>query len=344
MRVRATRWLLAVVAVLLAALTLVAPGRSWSTAPVVAQAVGARAALAASMLVVAVLLLLLRRRRRHDARRRERRVLATAVAIALVATAVAHAAVVGARGWGAGSPPDADTERPDEVTVLVVNVHKGGLEVERSELVDIVLDAGVDVIAVPESSSWFRGRLREDLAAAGADFVVFDGGATGSPSYGSALLVRRSLGPYREVATDAPGVVRVTPQTGDGPELAVAHPISPPLLALSPSGLRQMRRWVSELDDVRTLAATMPGGVVLGDMNATIDHAPLADLPGGYVDAADVRGIGGHGTFPSWLPGPLGAAIDHVLLDGDALTATAAALVDVDGTDHRGLIVRLAPR
>jgi len=85
----------------------------------------------------------------------------------------------------------------------------------------------------------------------------------------------------------------------------------------------------------------MPGGVIAGDINATVDHLPLDDLSG-YDDAATIAGIGGYATFPAWLPGSLGATIDHVLVDTAALTVGSAGILGVPRTDHRAVVVRVA--
>ena len=59
-----------------------------------------------------------------------------------------------------------------------------------------------------------------------------------------------------------------------------------------------------------------PVCVLLGDFNATLDHAPLRRLLGtGYRDAADVRGAGFTPTWPyDGKPVP-GVTLDHVLAD-----------------------------
>ena len=81
--------------------------------------------------------------------------------------------------------------------------------------------------------------------------------------------------------------------------------------------------------------------VVGGDFNATPDTAQFRDvLAAGYDDAADQAGAGLTRTYPSdrWFP-PL-IAIDHVLCRG-AATAVRASTVEIDGSDHRALLVHL---
>ena len=44
------------------------------------------------------------------------------------------------------------------------------------------------------------------------------------------------------------------------------------------------------------------------------------------------------------VPGVLGTAIDHVLVDRGRFAVRAGAVVDVPGTDHRAVVVRVAQR
>lgn len=96
-----------------------------------------------------------------------------------------------------------------------------------------------------------------------------------------------------------------------------------------------------------------PGGVVgrLGPRPTARHRAvarrshtivPTGRETGVYTDAGSAAGIGGYGTFPSSLPGELGAAIDHVLVDLTRFSVRAGAVVDVPGTDHRAVVVRIA--
>ncbi len=86
---------------------------------------------------------------------------------------------------------------------------------------------------------------------------------------------------------------------------------------------------------------------VLGDLNATLDHAPLRRLvDAGWRDAVELANGGFLPTWPSHgeyspFPGPV-VAIDHVMVD-DGLTVTEVDTVDIPGTDHRGVVATLAP-
>ena len=76
--------------------------------------------------------------------------------------------------------------------------------------------------------------------------------------------------------------------------------------------------------------------LVVGDLNATLDHATLRAALGGCRSAA--------GAGPAWadrhLPDPaarwLGIQIDHVLVPADAPTSRFEIL-DLPGSDHRAV-------
>ena len=83
--------------------------------------------------------------------------------------------------------------------------------------------------------------------------------------------------------------------------------------------------------------------VIAGDFNATDDHGPMRTLADhGFVSATDITGAGWMPTYPSdggILP-PL-IEIDHVLVNS-RLAALSVSTFRVEGTDHLGLVARLA--
>jgi endonuclease/exonuclease/phosphatase family metal-dependent hydrolase len=82
--------------------------------------------------------------------------------------------------------------------------------------------------------------------------------------------------------------------------------------------------------------------VIAGDFNATDDHLPMRELADhGFVSGADIVGAGWIPTYPSNPIIPPLIEIDHVLVDR-RLTVTSLHRFRVDGTDHRGLIARIA--
>jgi endonuclease/exonuclease/phosphatase (EEP) superfamily protein YafD len=110
----------------------------------------------------------------------------------------------------------------------------------------------------------------------------------------------------------------------------------------SPYAPHQVQHWRTGL--ARQPRATPDGPVrlLVGDFNATLDHAALRDLlRSGYRDAAAVIGRGLVPTWPFAVYGPLPRiTLDHVLADRRVRIRTVAAH-PLPGGDHRALYAEL---
>lgn len=96
--------------------------------------------------------------------------------------------------------------------------------------------------------------------------------------------------------------------------------------------------WNSQqLLELAALAETEPGPLlILGDLNASPADPGIAALrAAGMLPPHD----GAAATWPSWF-GPCGIGIDHALVRGLALGGAEA--IDLPGSDHHGLRVRVA--
>ncbi len=83
--------------------------------------------------------------------------------------------------------------------------------------------------------------------------------------------------------------------------------------------------------------------IVAGDFNAVNDHGPMIELyRDGLTAAGDITGAGWLPTYPAKGPIPPLIGIDHILVN-DQLTATSIHTIEVNGTDHRGLLATIAP-
>ncbi|SEE84740.1 endonuclease/exonuclease/phosphatase family protein [Ruania alba] len=332
---RAFGWVL-VVGIGAAFFATLAPGvLGLSMADGVAQLIAVRPWAAAACLIAALLLTLLAGLVRLLSDGRAPRLVTLALIAAVVAAG--HLGVVLVRGTSDTQPPLAETAQPGDVTVVAVNMLGGSGDTAR--VVDVIAGAGADVVMVPEAGD--TDEMVRALAVAGLTFTVFDG--TGVPlsadPRGTALLVRDTLGEYVPAAASTPGSVHVVPADGTGPTLIAVHPIAPPVF---PGATERMRWWRAEVADAAGLCPQIPGAIVAGDFNATLDHGPMRDL-GTCIDAATKAGVGGVGTWPASLPRLLGTPIDHVLADGAAFSVVRAAVVDITGTDHRAVVARLRP-
>lgn len=280
------------------------------------------------LVAVLLVLLALRRWRRPGSRRP-----GGSVALAGVAVVVAlAAAVVLPRTVPAPPPPPGGTE----LTVLELNAFQGFADVDA--VAELVRRERPDLVVLPEAGERFRGRLAAlvpgyrswtnvppramdvrgitVLAAPRAGDVAF---RTISDPPGSPTDTRY---PWAEVTGGILGPVR----------LGAVHVVSitPGWIGYWPGELALLQRWC---------AAAGPA-LVVGDLNATPDHSAFRAGTAGCADAATERGASLTGTWFAGVPRALGAQIDHVLTRNGP-RARDVAVLDVPGTDHRALLVRL---
>ncbi len=262
------------------------------------------------------------------------------VALALGLVGLVALVDVGARATG--SAPAVGTGGADSaggsVVVLSLNTYKG--QADPDALADLVRDRDPDLVALPEA----RGDLRRRLAArldddqGGSGYRAYSADDTNDAS-GMTVFVRSSFGrptvtqdrsaTFPTIVVDLP---RSAPGVASGLRFVATHPRSP-----RPGGTGSWARDVGGLS--RWCEAGRPT-VVAGDMNSTEDQKVFAEATAECSDAGSLTGDGLTGTWPSWLPGFLGAQIDHVLTAG-GLRPTAFEVVPAAGTDHRAILARI---
>jgi endonuclease/exonuclease/phosphatase (EEP) superfamily protein YafD len=262
------------------------------------------------------------------------------VALALGLVAVVGLVTVGARATGSapavgtGGTASAD----GSVVVLSLNTYKG--QADPDALADLVRDRSPDLVALPEARGDLRRRLasRLDDDQGGSGYRAYSADDTNDAS-GMTVFVRSSFGrptvtqdrsgTFPTIVVDLP---RSAPGVASGLRFVAIHPRSP-----RPGGTGSWARDVAGLS--RWCDAGRPT-VVAGDMNSTEDHRVFADATAQCTDAGSATGDGLTGTWPSWLPGFLGAQIDHVLTAGGP-RPTAFEVVPAAGTDHRAILARI---
>jgi endonuclease/exonuclease/phosphatase (EEP) superfamily protein YafD len=111
-----------------------------------------------------------------------------------------------------------------------------------------------------------------------------------------------------------------------------------------PTPIFDVAAWHDELADAAEIGrgAERPT-LLIGDLNSSYWHPPFRELlDAGFVDAHTAKGSGFSTSWPtnSWIP-PF-VRLDHALTAG-ALVSTDVADFDVPGSDHRGLVVTVAP-
>ena len=130
----------------------------------------------------------------------------------------------------------------------------------------------------------------------------------------------------------------------DALTLLAVHPTAP----VPPAGAST---WRAEHATLLAAAQESGAALVLGDMNATSDHATMrAWRDAGYRDSLEMVNAGWSPTWPSngitpapGLHPPALIQIDHVLV-GPALAVTESSTVEVPGSDHRAVVATIALR
>lgn len=248
--------------------------------------------------------------------------------VALVAT-VSLCAVVAPRAFSDGGR----TAAGPALRVLTVNLMGGSID-ERA-LVALVRRLNVDVLALQELTPAGDADLRASgvhrYLPYAASFPL--PGVSGSAVLSGHPLTATAHRPLRGGAVQARATLDVP---GARPvEVESAHPAAP-------WGRPGMANWYGDLR--AQPPATVDGRlrILLGDFNATLDHAALRRLVNsGYRDAAEVSGTGLRTSWPSdgqRLMAPV--TLDHVLADRRIGVAGARPYL-IAGTDHRAVYAEL---
>lgn len=231
-----------------------------------------------------------------------------------------------AGGAAAGPAPDART-----LTVLALNVKNGSADLER--VAGMIRRLHPDLVSLPESGPRYAAQLRAALEGTGyrvrsaPDGTVADVDAVTvavAPTLGAVRVVAgpRGVFPSLEVSGGALGRLRF-----------VAFHAAAPVPA-------RMDGWVGDLQLLRQWCDAVAPALVAGDFNATLDHSVFRRAISGCRDAAAELGRGLVGTWPSGWPSWLGPQIDHVLTT-EALAPVELRVLEVPGTNHRALVVRI---
>lgn len=259
------------------------------------------------------------------ARRGGRRLPTVGAGVAVVGLAL-HLAWVAP--WYVGTSVAADADAP-ALTVMTSNLLSGAGD--GAALVAAAAEARVDVLAVEELST---GGLAQMEAAGLAELFPYRAGEADPGGVRGTMLFAR------EPITD---VERL--DTEFGCWSASVGDVT--VFALHPVYALDTAQWAAEHATILAAAERLQPDLLLGDLNATLDHAPMRRLEeAGYRDATELSGGGWQPTWPATGSGLRGLVppvlqIDHVLLD-DGWTARRTWTVDIAGTDHRALVAEVA--
>ncbi|MBL0887625.1 endonuclease/exonuclease/phosphatase family protein [Myceligenerans indicum] len=257
---------------------------------------------------------------------------------------------VGAGGFLAGSSflpgehaaTGADLTDPRTLRLMTVNALYGSADAEW--IVGTVRAEEVEILAVQELTP----ELDRELADAGLGELlphqVTGKVETGSPA-GSGLY---SALPLRDERAGESSTFAMPSAVIDAGGLDVrirlVHPVPP-----MPGDTTTWKRELAGLRQV-THADTTPQ-ILLGDFNATYDHASFRDLLGGrFHDAWREKGVGLARTWPEGRSLPvLGTRIpalipvDHVLVDDSMRVGDVRSRI-VPGSDHRAVLSTVVVR
>lgn len=215
--------------------------------------------------------------------------------------------------------------RSADLVVATANLRFG--EGEAGAVVEMVRDDDVDLLALEELTPTAVRALRE----AGLDDLLPYYAVDAQPGVQGTGVWSRSPLTAEPVEGLTSSAWRVRTR---GVTFVAAHPVAP--------GVRDPSLWQEEQDRLTRVLQRIEGpAVLLGDLNATRDHAAVRAYESmGFVDAPDSAGAGILFTFPQGrTPVPV-AAIDHVMARGPV--PVSVSTVVVPGADHRALVVGLS--
>lgn len=222
-------------------------------------------------------------------------------------------------------------------TVMTSNLLAGqgdGLSVLRA-----ATESGVDLLVLEEVTTGVLADMEQAGLSEAYPHHIGEAVEEGRTD-GTMVWSRVPLGAPERIPTDMQSwAVTVQDPTGEPFTLLAVHPAAP----VDPAA------WRAEHAAVLAAAQELEAALVVGDLNATLDHVPMRALvDAGWRDVTEQADAGWQPTWPSnglfeSLPLPALVQIDHVLT-GDDWVGTGSATLDVEGTDHRALIVEVARR
>lgn len=229
--------------------------------------------------------------------------------------------------------------------VMTCNVYKGAAD--AATVVELVRAQGIQVLALQETTTEFV----EQMEAAGLnELLPYSMRSSSDGVYGNGVW---SATPLADTASDDIGssasampAGSITVELADGTTTQVrfvsVHTCSPV------AGYWDLwKQSIDELSVVRERLAedSSLNYVLMGDFNATYDHAPFRDLLAAgsgceLHDAARETGQGVISTWPANKVVPAFCAIDHVV-SSESVVATSVTTATVPGADHLALIATL---
>jgi endonuclease/exonuclease/phosphatase (EEP) superfamily protein YafD len=225
------------------------------------------------------------------------------------------------------------------LVIMTTNFYAG--DADAAEVVRLAADRDVGVLVVNEITFATLTRMEES----GIDELLpYRIGEPNGAVDGTMVFSREPLGEATRLATIFQSWQVTVGEGDDALTVFAVHPVAP----VPPAGAST---WRTEHATMLEAAKESGAALVVGDMNATPDHATMrAWRDAGYRDSLELVNAGWSPTWPSNgmtpAPGvqpPALIQIDHVLVDS-TLAVTDSSTVDVPGSDHRAVVATVARR
>lgn len=223
-----------------------------------------------------------------------------------------------------------------ELKAMNINTEFG--QADAARIVQLVSENGIGLLTIQEHTQALQSRLSaadlDDLLPVRVSDPTDDAG-------GYAVYSRFPLEPVGLVP-DTPfriPTVRLTAAAnGSTAVLEVTN-----VHALPPVDAR-VDQWRSDLEAVGRVAERPGNRLLIGDFNATYDHAEFRQLLGAGPGLVDVGAASGSRLVPTWpLEGPRlpGITIDH-LVTSPQVGSSGYQVHPVPGTDHAAVLATLS--
>jgi endonuclease/exonuclease/phosphatase family metal-dependent hydrolase len=214
-------------------------------------------------------------------------------------------------------------------------------DADAADVVGTVRDRDVGLLVVNEVTF---GTLAQMEEAGIDDLLPHRIGEPNGAVDGTMVFSREPLSAATRLETTFQSWLVTVGEGEDALTVLAVHPVAP----VPPAGAST---WRAEHERLLAAAEESGADLVLGDLNATPDHAVLrAWRDAGYRSSLELVNAGWSRTWPSngitpvpgLRPPPL-IQIDHVLVTAD-LAVTESSTVGVPGSDHRAVLATLALR
>ena len=244
-------------------------------------------------------------------------------------------------GGASGSAAAAgETAGAATLRVMTCNVYKGAAD--PAQIVELVRSEGVQVLTLQETTKDFVAQLE----ALGLDELLpYSERSSSDGVYGNGVWSALPLANTAsdDIGSSASAMPAGTVTVSDGTASYNLRFVSVHTCAPVAGYWDLWRKSIEEIGVVRSRLAEDASTryVLMGDFNATYDHAPFRAMLGSTLtDAARQAGEGLTFSWPTNQLVPAFCGIDHVVVS-PGITASALRAHRVSGSDHAALVATL---